>query len=146
VLPNQERIDNYIPLPIGDPKSFDRANKPLNQIGFRLTQHPYAQFAISANENALFQEYDALERKRMKEQKIEMFHTQACQRVHERTMNKQEEDLKLDKRIAFNIKKVLLTAIELSKAQSRALHFCSKGSPTLETKTESSRSKVLLTK
>lgn len=85
---------------------------PINQIPFKLTQHPHVPFAITAGDNAIYEEYNAKERERQKKEKIDIFNAKA-------TIRHNQALLKLKNPAAFklfeeHIKTSLKTAIEFS--------------------------------
>jgi hypothetical protein len=63
---NPALSSHMMSLPLGGVKGVDLSNMPLNQIPFRLTQHPHVPFAISASDNALYEEFKARERENQK--------------------------------------------------------------------------------
>jgi hypothetical protein len=67
---------NGLSMPINMSK-VNTCHMPLNQIPFRLTQHPQIPFAISASDNAYYEEFNAKERARQKQETIDAFNYKA---------------------------------------------------------------------
>lgn len=104
--------NNQLSMPIGKMNKINVSHMPLNQIPFRLTQHPHIPFAITAGDNAIYEEYNAKERERQKKEKIDTFNAKA-------TIRHKEALLKIKNPDAFrlfeeHIKTSLKTAIEFS--------------------------------
>ena len=106
--------NNHLSLPIHGVKGADLWNMPLNQIPFRLTQHPNVPFAITASDNAIYEEYNTKERVRAKEDKIHRFLAETRARVDSRERLSRTKSKRLLLRIEKHIKKILATAIEFS--------------------------------
>lgn len=108
--------NQHLSMPMSALKGVDLSNMPLKQIPFRLTQHPRVPFAITASDNAIYQEFSAKERERLKQEKIERFLVETKMRVsdkNEAAKNKSSKNLQqiekiirgtLSMAIAFSMK------------------------------------------
>ena len=72
----------HLSMPIGRTKGININHMPLNQIPFRLTHHPSVPFAISASDNAVYEEFNTKERERMNKEKVEKFQRETKKRVN----------------------------------------------------------------
>lgn len=104
----------HLSMPVGATRGINVNHMPLNQIPFRLTQHPHLPFTITASDNALYQEMNTKERQRLKKEKVEDFYQQTCKRVNKKVakqkQGKEEKLLALEN----HIKNILNRAIEFS--------------------------------
>jgi hypothetical protein len=103
--------NNGLSMPINTTK-VNTCHMPLNQIPFRLTQHPQIPFAISASDNAYYEEHNAKERARQKKEKKDAFNYKAIIR-EEIALNKLR-DPEAFMRFEEHIKRILRLAIEFS--------------------------------
>lgn len=111
----EEGFENHhLSMPVSALKGVDLSNTPLNQIPFRLTQHPYVPFAISASDNAVYQEFNTKERERLKKEKIERFMAETQERVKTKAEKTEKREAKMLKKIEDHIKQILQKAIEFS--------------------------------
>jgi hypothetical protein len=104
--------NNQLSMPISKMSKVNVSHMPLNQIPFRLTQHPHVPFAISASDNAYYEEYNAKERERLKKEKLDAFHYKAIIR-EELALNKLRNP-EAFKHFEEHIKHSLKLAIEFS--------------------------------
>ena len=81
-------------------------------MGFYLKSH--APYAVTANENAVFEEMESRARARTKAIKIEEFKNLTRMRVKERLLRNKTERLNYAHDIEEEIKKIIKTAIEFS--------------------------------
>lgn len=115
----EEGFENHhLSMPVSALKGVDLSNTPLNQIPFRLTQHPYVPFAISASDNAVYQEFNTKERERLKKEKIERFLAETQAKVKAKTQKTQMSEAKMLKEIEDHIKQILQKAVEFSTKTS----------------------------
>ena len=106
--------DKHLSMPIGPVQKVQASNMPLNQINFRLTQHPQVQFAISASDNAIYQEFNTKERERAKKEKIDNFMKETQARVAQTVGLERAASTTNITNLELNIKRILAKAIEFS--------------------------------
>lgn len=106
--------NNFLSMPIHGVKGADLSNMPLNQIPFRLTQHPNIPFAITASDNAIYEEYKTKERVKVKEERVQRFLAETKARVDSKERLAKIDSRKILTKIEKHIKEILAKAIEFS--------------------------------
>lgn len=106
--------NQHLSMPIHGVKGADLCNMPLNQIPFRLTQHPNIPFAITASDNAIYEEYTTKERVRAKEEKVKRFLAETRARVDSKERVERVKNRDILTKIEEHIKAILAKAIEFS--------------------------------
>lgn len=113
-MKQQSYDEHHLSMPISAIQKVDVSNMPLNQIPFRLTQHPNLPFAITASDNAIYQEFNTKERDRLKQEKIDKFFEETKRRVAKKSKVEKAKNAKAIGDIEAHIKKILSFAIEFS--------------------------------
>ena len=106
--------NQHLSLPLGTVKGVDLSNTPLNQIPFRLTQHPNVPFTITASDNAYYESYNAQEREKAKKEKVDRFLAKTQASVAVKAKNDKLKSQKILTETEDNIKNILRKAVSFS--------------------------------
>ena len=115
----------HLSMPVGAFRGVNVNHMPLNQIPFRLTQHPHVPFTISASESALYHEFNTKERERMKQKKVEDGLRKTKKRVNKKVLQQKETKASklgiLEKKIRDILKKAVKFSLETNMLERSSL-------------------------